>query len=444
MAKIDNSTSINEVSHPESNRRRADRLQERLEDYLMQQGDETALQLLHELIDEVQDRHTKQESKLQGRQLRLLSDAMPTFIGYVNTEERHEFVNKVYVEWFQIPREQILGKSVRDLIGENSYAEIEPYIRSALAGEAVRFEVTYPPGEENKRQFDVSYIPDFADDGTVLGYFTLGQDVTEIRQREALEILHMQEWARVARINTMGEMVAELAHELNQPLAAIKIYSDAVTRMLGKETTNVHDIQNALNEIRLQARRAGDVISRLREFVSKRELQPETVQLNSLIKEVLNLITVESRWHNVEVKLELDENIPEIIVDRILIEQVLLNLTRNAVEAMEAIDRDKRLMVIRTALGKYNEIEISVEDNGPGIPGEELEKIFEPFYTSKTHGMGMGLAICRSIIKAHHGRLWAIPNEHGGTTFTIILLYSPETDVDVEDKNGGTTHSIYR
>jgi len=428
MARIDNSTSINEVADKASNRRSTDRLQERLEAHLKQHGDTTALQLLQEFVHELQDRHTRQEVQLQGRKLRLLSDAMPTFIGYVNTDERHEFVNKVYEEWFQMSREEILGKSVRELIGEKSYAEIQPHIHSALAGKTVRFEVTYPPDQENERQFDVSYIPDFANNGTVLGYFTLGQDVTEIRQREALDKMHMLESARVARINTMGEMVAELAHELNQPLAAIAIYSDAASRMLGKETTSIQDMQKALNEIRLQSMRAGDVISRLREFVSKRELQFETYQINRLVEEVMKLIAVEARWHRVEVLLELDDDIPKINVDRILIEQVVLNLARNAIEAMETIEPEKRQLIIRTSQGAYSEIEISIEDNGPGIPVEELAKIFEPFHTSKPHGMGMGLAISRSIIKAHHGRLWAIPNEHGGTTFTIILLHEPEAD----------------
>ncbi|MEJ2396884.1 MAG: PAS domain-containing protein [Gammaproteobacteria bacterium] len=347
--------------------------------------------------------------KHQDRQLRLLSDAIPTFIAYVNREERLTIVNRAYELWFKAPREQIQGKTIREVAGEKIYAEIAGYVRAALEGKPISFEVTYPVVEGDERLLSVSYIPDFSERGDVLGYFSMARDVTMQRKHEAMDKMRMLEMARVARINTMGEMVAELAHELNQPLAAISIYSDAVKRMLDRDSLDIPDIRNALNEIRLQARRAGDVI-------------------NALVEEVMNLITVEARWHNVKITLELGEAIPPIEVDRILIEQVILNLTRNAIEAMDAIEKTKRWLVIRTALSKHNEIELSIDDNGPGIPKAEMDKIFEPYYTLKEHGMGLGLGISRSIIRAHHGRLWGIPNEHGGTIFTFTLPCQDEDE----------------
>jgi PAS domain S-box-containing protein len=373
-------------------------------------------------------KQAEREIQHRGQQLRLLTDAIPTFIAYVDQQERYQFVNKVYEAWYQQSREQIVGKTVREVLGETTYAEIADYVRTALAGTTVNFEVSYPvPGGE-ERQFNASYIPDFADDGTVLGYFTMVQDVTDLRRHELLDKMHLLETARVARVNTMGEMVAEIAHELNQPLAAITIYSGAVSRMLRKDVFNVSEMQKALNEIRLQAERASEVISRLREFVSKRELKPESVQINDLVREVMTLLAVEARWHGVEVKLDLAQQISTVSVDRILIEQVILNLARNAIEAMDAIEQGERRLAIKTTLGNHNEIELAVEDSGPGLAIAEMENIFEPFHTSKPQGMGMGLAISRSIIKAHHGRLWAIPNECGGTTFTFTLLAKSETE----------------
>lgn len=380
------------------------------------------------VIDITWRKQAEREMLHHTQQLRVITDTIPAYIAYIDRDERYQFVNKAYREWFNSPQERFIGKTVKEVVGDEYYARIAHSIHRVLAGGPVNFEWTVINPNDVEQVVNTSYIPDIAEDGAVMGYFVLSRDMTEQRQLEASEKLRMLEMARVTRINTMGEMVAELAHELNQPLAAITIYSDAVSRMLSKETLQIQDIQKALNEIRLQAGRAGDVISRLREFISKRELQSEPIHINSLVEEVMKLIAVEARWHGVEVILEMGGDIPQITVDRILIEQVVLNLARNAIEAMASIERDKRQVIIRTVLGNYNEIELSVEDNGPGMPIEEMEKIFEPFYTSKTHGMGMGLAISRSIIKAHHGRLWAIPNEHGGTTFTIILLYQTEAD----------------
>jgi two-component system sensor kinase FixL len=382
------------------------------------------------IIDITARKQAEREIQHQAQQLRLITDAIPILIAYVDSQERHQFANKAYAGWFQRSCEGIVGRTVRDVVGEQVYPKIADSIRIALAGTPVNFELSMRNQDGVDRDISASYLPDFAGDGTVLGYFALIQDVTDVRKHELLDKMHLLETAHVARINTMGEMVAEIAHELNQPLSAITIYSDAVSRMLQKDNANPGEMLNALNEIRLQAGRASEVISRLREFVTKRELQAEQTQINTLVEEVMNLISVEARWYGAEVKLELGQAIPPVTVDRILIEQVILNLTRNAIEAMEAIEPAKRQLLIKTDLGNHNAIELAVEDCGPGMTIAEIEKIFEPFYTSKPHGMGLGLSISRSIIKAHHGRLWAIPNECGGTTFTFTLPYSQRITED--------------
>jgi len=373
------------------------------------------------VIDISSRKYAEQDITHQAEQLRLITDAIPAYIAYVDRHQRYRFANKAYESWFKPSQEKILGKTIKEVVGDETYARIEHYIQQALAGNNVNFDASARHPDGAVVDVNVNYIPDFAGDGSVLGYFVVNQDITEIRQREASDKQHMLEAARISRINTMGEMVAELAHELNQPLGAITIYSDAVSRMLQKGNTDAPEVQKALNEIRFQAERAGEVIRRLREFVSKRELLSEQIQLNTLVQEVINLISVEARWHDTKVRLELGEAIPLVEVDRILIEQVILNLARNAIEAMDAIEQDNRLLIIKTDLVSHEEVELTVADCGPGIDADEIERIFEPFYTSKAHGMGMGLAISRSIIKAHHGRIWAIPNEYGGTMFTFIL-----------------------
>lgn len=366
-------------------------------------------------------KQAEREIQDQARQLRLITDAMPALIAYVDTEQRYHCVNKFYEEWFKLPRDRIIGRTVREVTGERAYQALEEFISYALAGKPVSFETTVFYEAQGERDINASYIPDIGVDGKVEGYFVLIRDVTDSRRHETLSKMRLLETAHVARINTMGEMVAEIAHELNQPLAAITIYSDTVSRMLNKGNAERQDMLAALGEIKLQAGRASQVISRLREFVSKKNMQVDQIDINALVKEVLQLIEVEVRWHGVILKLELGQAIPAVYVDKILIEQVIMNLARNAIEAMGAIEPAKRILWIRTLLGKHNEIGLEVEDCGPGLTVTEIEQVFEPFYSTKQEGMGMGLAISRSIIKAHHGRLWAIPNECGGTTFTFTL-----------------------
>jgi len=366
-------------------------------------------------------KQAEREIQDQARQLQLITDAMPALIAYVDTEQRYHCVNKFYEEWFKLPRDRIIGRTVREVIGERAYQALAEFIHYALAGRPVSFELTVPYEVQGERDINASYIPDIGVDGKVKGYFVLIRDVTDSRKHETLSKMRLLETAHVARINTMGEMVAEIAHELNQPLAAITIYSDTVSRMLNKGNAERPDMLVALGEIKLQAERARQVINRLREFVSKKDMQVDQTDINALVKEALQLIEVEARWHGIILKVDLGQAIPAVYVDKILIEQVIMNLARNAIEAMGEIEPAKRILWIRTSLGKHNEIALEVEDCGPGLDVTEIEQVFEAFYSTKQQGMGLGLAISRSIIKAHHGRLWAIPNECGGTTFTFTL-----------------------
>lgn len=378
------------------------------------------------IIDITARKQAQWEVSHQAQQLQVIMDVVPAFVAYIDKQERYQFVNKAYASWFKQTDIEMIGRTVKEVTGDKAYSNVKDYIHLALTGTPVNFEWNVNDAEGREQVISASYIPDFGKDGSVFGYFVLSRDVTKQRQHDALDKMHLLETARVARINTMGEMVAELAHELNQPLAAITIYSDAVRRMLDKDTADVPEMQRALSEIRLQASRASEVIGRLREFVSKREIHNEQIQINTIIKEVMNLIAVEARWHGVMVILEFGEEVPPVMADRILIEQVILNLARNAIDAMDAIEQKKRCVTIKTASGAHKELVVAVEDTGPGLSVAEIEKIFEPYYTTKAQGMGMGLAISRTIIKVHQGRLWAIPNEYGGTTFTFTLPYQPE------------------
>jgi C4-dicarboxylate-specific signal transduction histidine kinase len=252
----------------------------------------------------------------------------------------------------------------------------------------------------------------------------LKTEMAERKRAEDKERQRMMELAHVTRLSTMGEMATEIAHEVNQPLTAITNYSSACVRMLTSNSENPEEIIDALKEITRQAQRAGEVIRRLREFVAKDDSHRSTNDINEVMRSVFSLAQVEARWHAVDLEIQLAEALPHVLVNKILIEQVALNLIRNAIEAMNGIEINNRTVTIKTMPHINESIMVVVEDFGPGLSEEALLRIFEPFYTTKPSGMGMGLAICKSIIEAHGGQLWAMQNKPAGAKFQFTLPLS--------------------
>lgn len=237
----------------------------------------------------------------------------------------------------------------------------------------------------------------------------------ELRQREA-------ELAHAERLSTMGEMASELAHELNQPLYAINNFAEACLGKLKQEPgLQSPDLARWLEQIAQQARRAADVIRRITQFVRKGELDRELLDLNRCIREMSVLLEFGSRGKGIHVTYELADRLPLVIADRVLIEQVLLNLVRNAAEAMDDTPADSRRLAIRTFTDADGNAGVAVVDSGSGIPPDCLQRLFEPYFTTRPDGTGMGLAICRSTIDAHSGCIWASNNAHGGATFQFTL-----------------------
>lgn len=365
----------------------------------------------------------------KARQLRLITDALPVMIAYLDNKENHQFANKTYINSFKNFSEDLMGKSAFNVWGQSVYKKVHKYLKLALAGQQVNFEMELPLDEENKKYFYTTLIPDSDDMSRVYGVIVLIGDITDRLAIEVVDRKRLLNIAHFSRLSTMGEMASEIAHELNQPLAAISIYSDACRRMILSGKGENKQIIQSLTDINLQAKRAGSVMKRIREFVSKKDLDRENVDVNNLVKGALELLAIEIRSHHVNLDLQLADNMPFILVDKILIEQVVFNLVRNALEAMDEINEQERTLVIKTLVTKSNEIEVNIEDSGPGLPMEELKKIFTAFHTTKTDGMGMGLSICYSIIQAHRGRIYAIPNNNRGTIFSFTLPLTLEGDV---------------
>jgi two-component system sensor kinase FixL len=219
----------------------------------------------------------------------------------------------------------------------------------------------------------------------------------------------------------MGEMVAGLAHELNQPLYAIANYARACQELAGNDTPPRAALVDMTDKLIVQAERAAEIVRRLRRFVSRREPRRTRIDLNALVREVQQLMLFHSHRFAITLKLELDETLPPLQGDAILLEQVLVNLVRNAFEAMSEGQTPNPSVIVTTMRGSGGLIETTVADNGPGFKTESLDQLFEPYYTTKEQGMGLGLVISRSIAEAHGGRLIAESSPSGGAVFRLCL-----------------------
>ncbi len=246
----------------------------------------------------------------------------------------------------------------------------------------------------------------------------------EIAEREEAEegLRRAQvEIARIARITTMGELAASIAHELNQPLGSIVTSGDACLRWLAAKTPNLEEARQGVEAIIRDGTRASSVLVRIRGLLRRGERLRERLDINDIIREVIALLDGELRRNGAFPWTEMPGNLPPVVVDRILLQQVMLNLIMNALEAMRAVSNRARVLHIRTEEQFSGSIVVLVQDSGVGLDPEHSSRIFEPFYTTKVEGIGMGLTINRSIIEAHGGRLWAVANDGPGCSFYFTL-----------------------
>jgi signal transduction histidine kinase len=250
---------------------------------------------------------------------------------------------------------------------------------------------------------------------------TVAREAFERRRAEEQARKHEAALAHVARVSMMGEMAAQMAHELNQPLSAIVSYARGCTRRMQSGAERPAEILDVLDQISAQAVRASEIIKRLRAFVRKGEPKRERVQLNDLVRNALRFAEVEAKDYGVTVRFEPAPKVPPVKADAIQLEQVVLNLVRNGFEAMRKADGSNREIEIHTAIDDNAWVRCAVRDTGVGIPADIADTLFEPFATTKSDGLGMGLSISRSIIESHGGRLWATPNPGSGTTFQFTL-----------------------
>ena len=383
------------------------------------------LEKVNQLLEiEIEHRIKAQEILDKEREFTsALLDTVGALVCVLDTDGKIVVFNRACEETTGYRFDEVIGKCVWDnFIVDEEIEPIKQVINDLKNGRFPSKYENYWLTKNGERRFIVWSNTVIQDEtGEVQNVIGTGIDITEKRKIEEKEKQRVLELAHVSRLSTMGEMATQIAHELNQPLSAITTYSDACLYMLKPSQNESTDLVSALNGIKLQAQRSGDIIRGLRNFVKKGELKESTTDINELIHVVLNLAVSEIRNNRIDVTFCLDDQLPVVVTEKILIEQVVLNLVRNAIEAMAENNSMVRELNIQTALNSEQMIEVKITDTGHGLKTNQTESIFNTFITTKKNGIGMGLPISRTIIEAHGGTLMAEGGREAGASFVFTL-----------------------
>ena len=340
----------------------------------------------------------------------------------IDQEARVLVYSNACTRLFGYAPKEVVGQNVKMLMPEPYHLEHDGYIRHYK--ETSERHIIGIGREVTGRRKDGTTFPMYLSvgEGTFEGkriFVGIVHDITSERQRDE-KIRDLQnELLHTTRVTAMGQMSSAIAHELNQPLSTILAYAGAMQRLMEDNTLPLNDMREALTQTAKAAARAGDIIRRLRSFVEKREPNRTTERLSTLIAESVSLGSIGLHSDGIKISVAADPDLMPIFVDKVQIQQVLVNLIRNAAEAMSGCSRQELSITVQR--NDDATIVVSICDTGPGIANEISANLFQPFATTKDQGMGMGLNICRTIIEAHAGRIWAEPNPDGGTIFRFRL-----------------------
>jgi two-component system sensor kinase FixL len=365
--------------------------------------------------------------KQAEEQFRLVVEAAPNAMIMVNAEGRITLVNTQAEAVFGYAREELIGHPIEMLVPErfrsNNMGDRRCYFcdpRARPMGAGRELFGRRKDGSEVPIEIGVNPIY------TSEGLFVLASiiDISERKRAELEAARQRSQMAHLSRVTTLGELSGSLAHELNLPLSAILFNAQAAQRLLAHGDADLAEVREILGEIVSEDKHAGEVIHRLRQWLKKGEVQQHALRLNEVVRDVLKLMRSDLINQKVTVDTELARHLPAVTGDPVQLQQVLVNLVVNACDAMTNGTIPERRLLIRTGIENRNgssAVTVSVTDRGSSIPEEKMEQIFEPFFTTKAKGMGLGLSVCRTIIAAHRGKLWATNNADCGATFHFSL-----------------------
>ena len=378
-----------------------------------------------ELVVEIAQRmRTEDALRRSEERFRLLVETVQDYAIYMLDP------NGIVTSW-NVGAEHIKGYRTEEIVGQHfsrffSAEDVEcgePEMELKVAVEQGRFANEAWRVRKDGSRFWASVVITALHDqpGRLVGFSKITRDLTERKQTEQALQKAMSELAHMARVTTMGELAASIAHEINQPLAAIVNNANASSRLLATKPPDLDEVRLAVADIAEAGTRAGEIISRVRTFLKKAAPAKTQVDINQVIREVLALAPGQLEKHNVSVRTELLPGLAPVRGDRIQLQQVLLNLIMNGVEAMTSVSDRSRVLVLRSQPHESGGVLVSVQDSGLGLDPKNIGHVFDAFFTTKPEGMGMGLPISRSIVETHGGRLWLTPNDGQGVTFQFTL-----------------------
>ena len=364
----------------------------------------------------------EEELRESEARFRTVANAAPVMIWMSGTDRLRTFFNKGWLDFTGRTKEQELGNGWTEGAHSDDLEHcLEIYTSSFDARQPFTMEYRLRRNDgEHRWVLDIG-TPRFSDDGAFLGYIGSCIDIAERKQAELDHERQNMELARVGRVALMGELAASLAHEVNNPIGAIVTNASAGQRLIAAGKMETEELNELLADIVADGRRAGEIVHGIRNMVRKGKERRSLIEINDTIQDLLRIIHAEAVGRDVTVVTEIDSEGCRVMADRVQLLQVLLNLTMNGFEAMSVMRSNARRLIIRAGRNENGEICISVRDSGPGFPGGLAEQLFEPFFSTKAEGTGMGLAIARSIIEAHGGTLSGENCEDGGACFTVCL-----------------------
>ncbi len=366
-------------------------------------------------------RSAEEEVKRQKNLLELILETVPDQIFVKDRQRRILLANRAFHTNWGFDPDELLGQDP----SKSLPAELEQLSQDSdkfvlTEGRSLCSEISLVDAGGSKQHLEIRKLP-LRENGKTVGVVAVCRDLTSVKETEKRLKRNESLLLHASRLSFVGEVAAEIAHEVNQPLFSILNYAKAVENALENEDElDLETVRTWVRQIRSEATRGGKITQRLKSFIQPADTQQELADLNSVILESIELMTWEAREAAVSIEVELADDLPTLLIDCIQIQQVMVNLLKNALEALFSCSKATPRVVVTTRVVPLG-VEVTVSDNGPGVSVEESVKFFEPFETTKPDGLGLGLAISKTIIEAHHGQLTHHPNPWGGATFSFTF-----------------------